>query len=354
MGARPLRSQTTLRWTSFPGVGKLVFSYRSLVSDLGRTGPSYMTSAVPEDASRDLLRERHVAPLVSVIIATRNRPDDLARCLASIQSLMYENFEVLVVDQSTPDLSRLPAQLEDKRFQFITDDAVGKEHAQNRAINLASGEIFAFTDDDCTVPPSWLTRAVEVVHQEVDVGVIYGAVAAPVHDHHEYFIPTFAPEHYARRCGNYVRAYGCGMGANMIVPRQAMEILHGFQEELGPGGIFRSGGDWEFAFRALRAGMTVVQDPENVVMHYGARSHAGGQVRRLILNNYFGLGAGYALHIKRGDFFAALTLSREVGSAACLTFSNALRGKRLLAGRLVYLVHGALLAFAKGTKSNKS
>ncbi len=48
-------------------------------------------------------------PSFSIVIATHNRPRQLAECLAALASLDYprDRFEVIVVDDGSPTSSRL-------------------------------------------------------------------------------------------------------------------------------------------------------------------------------------------------------------------------------------------------------
>ena len=45
-------------------------------------------------------------PVVSAIICTRDRADDLARCLPTVLANDYPDFEVIVVDQSSTDATQ--------------------------------------------------------------------------------------------------------------------------------------------------------------------------------------------------------------------------------------------------------
>lgn len=97
------------------------------------------------------------APLISVIVATRNRPQLLERALTSICSQSFENFEVLVIDDGStaevrnsygPVWSKL-----DERFRLILlgpDDHFGNgpSKARNFGIRQARGDFLAFCDDD--------------------------------------------------------------------------------------------------------------------------------------------------------------------------------------------------------------
>ena len=92
---------------------------------------------------------------LSVIIATMNRPDDLRAALESIakQSLMPS--EVLVIDQSVDNRTRLLVEGLKARDPRLTDPLLyyfqeekSLVKARNRGISEASGELITFLDDD--------------------------------------------------------------------------------------------------------------------------------------------------------------------------------------------------------------
>jgi glycosyltransferase involved in cell wall biosynthesis len=99
-------------------------------------------------------------PTFSIVIPTRERPKQLAACLASIASLDYprDAFEVVVVD----DGSTMSLQEEVAPFSrlleltFLRKEQGGPASARNAGAAKASGELLAFTDDDCLPAPDWL------------------------------------------------------------------------------------------------------------------------------------------------------------------------------------------------------
>ena len=100
-------------------------------------------------------------PRVSVIVCTRNGSATLEACLQSLTRLHYPNFEILVVDDgSTDSVPDIASRHPDVRY--IHQEAAGLSVARNTGAAAATGEIFAYTDDDCIADPDWLiflTRA---------------------------------------------------------------------------------------------------------------------------------------------------------------------------------------------------
>jgi glycosyltransferase involved in cell wall biosynthesis len=100
---------------------------------------------------------RHAHPTVSVVTATRNRTDLLARALRSVARQTYGNIEVIIVDDgsSADILIHHRALLNElgERFRLVEPCApgargTGPAAARNRGVNSACGEFVAFIDDD--------------------------------------------------------------------------------------------------------------------------------------------------------------------------------------------------------------
>lgn len=283
---------------------------------------------------------------VSVVICTRDRPDDLARCLPTVLASDYPDFEVVVVDQSASDASeRIVAAIADPRLNYRRQHGAGKGRALNAALAQTEGDVLAHTDDDCTVPPEWLRRATSVLADEPEAGIVFGALDSPPIDWDEMFVPTFQPPSYRRLQGRFafVRVPRIGVGANMCVRRNVYERLGGFDEFMGPGSRFRSGDEWDLAYRAMKAGFAVVQDPSNVVVHWGRRSYADGSARRILRNKYYGVGAGFVKHLRCGDPLAAYALLQLALRDTVYLAGNLVRLRRQTgAARLLYLALGVV------------
>jgi glycosyltransferase involved in cell wall biosynthesis len=100
----------------------------------------------------------------SVVIATYNRAEELAKTLQSLSALKTtESWEVIVVDNNSPDDTRstvleaagvFPVEL---RYMFEKEQ--GRSAALNTGIRAARGEIIVVTDDDVRVERDWLNKA---------------------------------------------------------------------------------------------------------------------------------------------------------------------------------------------------
>jgi glycosyltransferase involved in cell wall biosynthesis len=99
-------------------------------------------------------------PLFSIVVPTYGRPGYLGECLLSILQQTVEDFEVIVVDDASPEPVELP--VEDARVRLLRRDTNGgPAAARNTGMAAAGGTYLAFCDDDDLFAPQRLQLAVE-------------------------------------------------------------------------------------------------------------------------------------------------------------------------------------------------
>lgn len=91
---------------------------------------------------------------ISLVVATRDRPTDLERLIASLTRVGYENLEVIVVDQSAQINSSeneriISSSAISSKVIHLKTDTRGLSCARNLGIKYVTGEIIGFPDDDC-------------------------------------------------------------------------------------------------------------------------------------------------------------------------------------------------------------
>ncbi|WP_089724111.1 glycosyltransferase family 2 protein [Candidatus Thiosymbion oneisti] len=107
-------------------------------------------------------------PNVSVIIPTYNRPRQLARCLDALSATRGEVFEVIVVDDGSPEPAEIVTHAFAGRLDItcLRQKNAGPASARNAGARAARAPILAFTDDDCRPEPDWLSRIAAAVRRE--------------------------------------------------------------------------------------------------------------------------------------------------------------------------------------------
>src|SRR5215218_493209 len=110
------------------------------------------------------VRSRILRPAVSVVMPLYNVEAYLADCLDSMLGQDFADFEVLLVDDGSPDGSRAIAQRyvrRDPRVRLLTRPNGGLGAARNTGVRAARGEFLTFVDSDDLLPADALARLVE-------------------------------------------------------------------------------------------------------------------------------------------------------------------------------------------------
>jgi glycosyltransferase involved in cell wall biosynthesis len=115
-------------------------------------------------------------PVVSVVLATRNRSTLLRRAVASVIAQSYPQWELVIVnDAGTDDTASVIEALGDHRIKVIDSDGGGAGRARNLGLRAASGSIIAFLDDDNLMTPGWLRAVVIALQERPELHAVYGA-----------------------------------------------------------------------------------------------------------------------------------------------------------------------------------
>jgi glycosyltransferase involved in cell wall biosynthesis len=116
-------------------------------------------------------------PKISIIVPARNEEGKISKCLQSLLSQDYDNYEVIAIDDSSTDKTlSIISKLSKENHRLILvkspprpDDWVGKNWACFQGYQKSSGEILLFTDADTVHRFDALSSAVNtLVHDELD------------------------------------------------------------------------------------------------------------------------------------------------------------------------------------------
>jgi O-antigen biosynthesis protein len=231
---------------------------------------------------------------LSVIICTRDRPHDLAVCLRGIERLDPPPYEVLIVDnapatEATAELLRRQYS----NFRYVREDTPGLDHARNRGLREAQGELVAFTDDDVVVDPRWVGALSDAFAADPSLGLVTGLIEP-------YELETEAQVLFERYGGfgrgyrrTYVQAWPgaalswtqigagqLGAGANMAMRRRIFDEIGFFDPALDVGTPTLGGGDHEIFHRLIKSGWLCLYEPAALVRHRHRRSLE--QLQRLL------------------------------------------------------------------------
>ena len=113
--------------------------------------------------------------LISVIVPIYKVEAYLDRCVRSIAEQTYENLEIILVDDGSPDScgAMCDAWAEhDHRVKVIHKENGGLSDARNAGLAVAIGEMIAFVDSDDSIEPEFLEKLHGVlVKQDADIAV---------------------------------------------------------------------------------------------------------------------------------------------------------------------------------------
>jgi GT2 family glycosyltransferase len=232
---------------------------------------------------------------VSLIICTRNRYQQLARCLEALRCIIFDRqWELIIVDNGSTDQTtavvREFSKTTNQRTIYLYEAAPGKSNGLNAALKVACGGILAFTDDDCYPTPDFLNR-VWSAFDDLSVGFIGGRIM--MDDPADHPINIYAPlKPVTFPAGSFVCA-GCIQGANMAFRRSVLLDIGGFDPLFGPGALLRAAEEAEAIGRASAMGWKGEYHPEIAVWH-----HYGGKAADApTLLREYAIGRG-AFHMK--------------------------------------------------------
>jgi glycosyltransferase involved in cell wall biosynthesis len=231
---------------------------------------------------------------LSLIICTRDRCQQLARCLQSVRELGFErSWELIIVDNGSSDgtaaIVEQFAATACVPVRYVYQPEPGLGNAHNAGVAIARGEILAFTDDDCYAASDFL-HCVWYAFADPTVGYIGGRVM--LHDAADHAITineSTTPLIFPPR--SFINT-GAVMGANMAFRREVLLAIGGFDPLFGPGAPFNAE-DADAAARASALGWKGEYRPEVIVRHHHGRK-ASDAAR---MWKSYGIGIG-AYHMK--------------------------------------------------------
>lgn len=304
---------------------------------------------------------------VSVIIGTRNRPDQIQHTLMSLLDSSRCPDEIVVLDQSDDDLTKEEVDAvrslpNGDRIRYVTSKRRGLSANRNDAIREATGDFIASVDDDVAVEKRWLEfmlREWITVWGKRPVLITGRILPAPEFQPGALVTAIRLSEKRTVFEGK-PRATDVLIGAQFGASRQVFTKLgkSPFDEMLGVGAKFPGADDEEFAYRVQKAGFPVVYEPSIAVTHYTERRN---DWRRVNFKYGVGNGAAMAKHLLRGDIGILLSWSHSFAVNIVKSIKAALRLKepeasgRLLtsAGLLIGLL-GWMLAVVTGRLTSEN
>ncbi|MGJ8676652.1 MAG: glycosyltransferase [Akkermansiaceae bacterium] len=263
------------------------------------------------------------SPRFSVVVCTHNGERHIEACLRALGKLDYSNYEMIVVNDGSSDSTEEIVR-KYPEVRLINLQHAGLSAARNRGAEEASGDIIAYTDDDCEPDAGWLSWLASSFQtnnwdacggpnlpplprcsdgndkgRAVDEAVVASAPGAPSH----VLLSDQEAEHIP--------------GCNLVVKKAVLEQIGGFNP------IYRvAGDDVDFCWRLIDAGFHIGFSGAAFVWHrrrttiwrYFKQQLGYGKAEALLMREHphkFKRGCGASW---KGQVYAGGALSVDVGS----------------------------------------
>ncbi len=213
--------------------------------------------------------------MMDIIIATYNRPRQLARCLEALGGQGDIEFRAIIVDDCSPQPVELALSRDNYEFPITvvrSEKNAGPAHARNMGVSKSSADLIVFIDDDVVADVNLLSRHKETHERLGDHQVVVGPLAAP-RDWQStpwtrWEAETIAAEYQRMLAGVYTPTWRQFFTGNASLQRADFLRAGGFNES------FLRAEDIEFAYRMHRQGCSFIFDSQAIGWHYSYRSLA--------------------------------------------------------------------------------
>ena len=116
-------------------------------------------------------------PLISIIIPVYNGEKYLRPCIDSILHQTYQHWELLLIDDGSPDSSGICDEYaSDPRISVVHKENGGQASARNQGVAMAKGEYISFVDCDDWLETDMYERMVQTMHSQQAEIIICGYI----------------------------------------------------------------------------------------------------------------------------------------------------------------------------------
>lgn len=115
-------------------------------------------------------------PIFSVVIPVYNVANYIEKCIQSVLAQTFKSFEIICVDDGSPDNSvELIQQFKDERIRIVRQSNRGLSGARNTGINQSRGMFVALLDADDLWLPTKLEAHFKHLQSDQKIGISYSA-----------------------------------------------------------------------------------------------------------------------------------------------------------------------------------
>ncbi len=242
---------------------------------------------------------------ISIVIPTLGRPILEQSLFCIINGNAWPACLIVVEQGSDERVAGWMRRVEQigMRVKHIRSGQRGRSAGINRGLEQADTSFVAITDDDCFVEPDWLVSMANKLRLNPDA-VVTGRVKAAGEDM-IVVVDSTVPSSQSRPRLKFDSMSGGNMGTSLAV----FQKVGLFQEDP----VMATAEDAEWAYRALRKGITIRYEPEVVLAHFGWRD----ETKRVEQYRHYALSHGgfYGKYLRRGDLFILGRAAAHIGRA---------------------------------------
>lgn len=119
-------------------------------------------------------------PLVSIIMPCYNKEPFIAEALESVEAQTYTNWEVVLIDDGSPDKTIGAAQRyveehswPEEKVLYLKQENQGPSVARNNGIRASHGELILPLDPDDLLESTYIEKAVKVLQSHPEIKLVY-------------------------------------------------------------------------------------------------------------------------------------------------------------------------------------
>lgn len=169
-------------------------------------------------------------PLVSIIIPIHNQVDFLKKAIESVLNQIYQNFEVIIVNDGSTDQTReMVFSFKDERVIYLWQENKGAALARNTGIEKAKGKYIAFLDADDLWLPEKLQKQVEFMEKNPEIGLL-GTACVQVNEKGEKIKEKIFPTENKILQKDLIK-YNPFIQSSVMVKKEVFDKAQGYDEE---------------------------------------------------------------------------------------------------------------------------
>ena len=201
--------------------------------------------------------------MISLILGTVYRTDELELFLRSLDAQTYRDFELLLIDQNPDD--RLVPLLKrfESRFPIIhLRSEKGLSRAKNVGLEAATGGLIGFPDDNCLLPQNLLERVAWFFDTHPEIHGLTGRSTD------ESGVDSNGRFDSSPGAVNRFNVWQRGIAYNVFLRTEKARRVR-FNEALGPGAgtPWGAGDETDYLLKLLGHNVPIHYDPSLVVVH---------------------------------------------------------------------------------------